>query len=83
MAKVDCFRLEALLNWRGGRFDASGEMPSWYTIDLSLIRYFNIRRLGRLGLSVAVRDLTDHRYELVRDYPMPGRSLHAGVEFKF
>ena len=83
MAKVDCFRLEALLNWRGGRFDASGEMPSWYTIDLSFVRYFNIRRLGRLGLSVAVKDLTDHRYELVRDYPMPGRSFQAGIEFKF
>ena len=83
MAKVDCFRLEALLNWRGGRFDASGEMPSWYTIDVSLTRYFNFPGLGRLGLFAAVKDVTDYRYELVRDYPMPGRSFHAGVEFKF
>ena len=83
MAKTDCFRLDILFNWRGGRFDASGEMPSWHTLDLSVTRYFVIPKLGRIGLSITVKDLTNCRYELVRDYPMPGRALYGGVEFKF
>jgi hypothetical protein len=43
-------------------------------------------RLGArcaLGVFVSVKDLLDCRYELVRDYPMPGRSVLGGIEFKF
>ena len=83
LAKTDCFRLDALFNWRGGRFDASGEMPNWHTIDISLVRYFKLRKIGRLGLSAAVKDLTNLHYELVRDYPMPARSFQVGIELKF
>ena len=77
------WRLDAVWNWRGGRFDASGEMPDWNTLDLSLRKDFTLGRLGVLGLNVSVRDLLDCRYELVRDYPMPGRSVLGGFTFKF
>ena len=77
------WRLDALFNWHGGRFDASGEMPDWNTLDLSLRKDFNLAGAGVLTLNFTVKDLLDCRYELVRDYPMPGRSLLGGIEFKF
>ncbi len=77
------WRLDALWNWRGGRFDASGQMPDWNTLDLSLRKGFRLCGSSELGFFVSVRDLLDCRYELVRDYPMPGRSVLGGIEFKF
>ena len=77
------WRLDALFNWRGGRFDGAGEMPDWNTLDLSLRKDFTLGNVGVLGLDFTVRDLLDYRYELVRNYPMPGRSLLGGFTFKF
>ena len=84
---ADCgaagWRLDALWNWRGGRFDASGEMPSWNTLDLSLRKRFTLCGSSAITLFVSAKDLLDCRYELVRDYPMPGRSFLGGFEFSF
>ena len=77
------WRLDALWNWRGGRFDASGAMPDWNTLDLSLRKGFTLSGSSTLTFFVAAKDLLDCRYELVRDYPMPGRSVLGGVEFRF
>ena len=77
------WRLDAVWNLRSGRFDASGEMPDWNSLDLSLRKDFHLGKVGVLGLNISVRDLLDCRYELVRDYPMPGRSILGGFTFKF
>ena len=77
------WRFDALFNWRGGRFDSTGEMPDWNTLDLSLCKDFTLGNVGVLSLNVSVKDLLDCRYELVRDYPMPGRSFLGGFTFKF
>jgi Outer membrane cobalamin receptor protein len=77
------WRLDAVWNWRGGRFDAGGAMPDWNTLDLTLRKDFRLGSVGVLGLNIAVRDLLDTRYELVRDYPMPGRSILGGFTFRF
>ena len=82
-ASLAGWRLDAVWNLRSGRFDANGEMPDWNTLDLSLSKDFRLGRVGVLGLNVTVRDLLDCRYELVRDYPMPGRSVLGGFTFKF
>ena len=82
-ASLAGWRLDAVWNLRSGRFDANGEMPDWNTLDLSLSKDFRLGRVGVLGLNVTVRDLLDCRYELVRDYPMPGRSVLGGLTFKF
>ena len=82
-ASLAGWRLDAVWNLRSGRFDANGEMPDWNTLDLSLSKDFRLGRVGVLGLNVTVRDLLDCRYELVRDYPMPGRSFLGGFTFKF
>jgi len=77
------WRLDAVWNWRGGRFDSNGEIPDWNTLDLTLRKDFTLGKVGVLGLNISVRDLLDCRYELVRDYPMPGRSILGGFTFKF
>ena len=77
------WRLDAVWNWRGGRFDGNGEMPDWNTLDLTLRKDFNIPNVGVLGLNVSARNLLDCRYELSRNYPMPGRSILGGFTFKF
>jgi hypothetical protein len=82
-AAIAGWRLDAVWNWRGGRFDASGEMPDWNTLDLTLRKDFTLGNVGVLSLNVTARDLLNCRYELVRDYPMPGRSFLGGFTFKF
>lgn len=77
------WRFDALWNWRGGRFDATGAMPDWNSLDLSMRQDFRLGARCALGVFVSVKDLLDCRYELVRDYPMPGRSVLGGIEFKF
>ena len=77
------WRLDALWNWRGGRFDSTGELPAWNTLDLSLAKTFRLCEDCSLTLNVTGRNLLDCRYEMVRDYPMPGRSVLGGFTLKF
>ena len=49
-------------------------MPSYYEIGWSLWRDFTIKG-SLLTLKAECINLTDKRYELVRNYPMPGRQL--------
>lgn len=70
-------------NWRGGRRDAAGPMPSWNALDLSLAKTFRLRGSGTLALQATVRNLGDCRYQLVSGYPLPGRNAMFGLEYKF
>lgn len=75
--------LGATWNLRSGRRDAAGEMPDWNTLDARFGKTFRLGHVGCLGLKVIGRNLLDCRYETVSGYPMPGRSLMGGIEFKF
>ena len=56
-------------------------MPSYYELGCSLWRTFRMKKCV-LSLRAECINLTDKRYELVRNYPMPGRQfrLAATVE---
>lgn len=73
------------LNWahRSGRHDSYGELPAWGTLDLTAHKSFSIKRFGLIDINLSAKNLSDTRYEAVRYYPMPGRSVLAGIEFKF
>lgn len=77
------WRMSPLWQFRGGRSDGYGSMPDWNTLDVSLARSIGFRRAGNLILKVAVKNVFDNRYETVSGYPMPGRSIIGGMEFKF
>ena len=74
---------DPLWQMRAGRTDGYGAIPSWNTLDLTLSKSFNIRNAGVLGLYFSVRNVLDNRYEVVSGYPMQGRSIIGGIEFKF
>ena len=75
--------LGAIFNLRRGRRDGTGEMPDWNTLDLTAGKEFSIGDGMTLGLKAAARNLLDCRYDIIRDYPMPGRSFLGGIEFRF
>ena len=53
-------------------------MPSYYELGVSLWRSFRLD-VGELVLKTECINLTDSRYELVRNYPMPGRQFRITV----
>ena len=75
--------LTGVWNLRKDRRDGSGEMPDWNALDLTLAKTIALRGCGPLTVSVSARNLTDQRYEVVRDYPMPGRAFYATLDFAF
>ena len=57
---------------------ANYEQP-WYTHDASLIKDFNIGRVGcRVGLEV--NNIFDQDYEVILNYPMPGRNYKVTLK---
>ena len=76
------WRLDAVWNLRAGRNDSAGELPAYNTLDANLSKTFNIGGCA-LTANVSARNLLDCRYDVVRDYPMPGRSLLCGLEIRF
>lgn len=86
--------LDASASWRGwsliplwqlrsGRTDGTGDLPDWNTLDVSLSRMFKVGKSGTLVASIMSKNILDKRYEVVSGYPMPGRSIMCGIEFKF
>ena len=75
--------LNAVFNLRAGRRDGTGEMPNWNTLDLTLGKSFCLGKAGEIGIKASAYNLFNNRYEVIRDYPMPGRSFMAGLEYKF
>lgn len=73
----------AVWNLRAGRRDSYGEMPDWNTLDLTAARRMNLGGLGTAILRLTCRNVSDMRYSLVSGYPMPGRSLLAGLSINF
>ena len=79
---------ELLARWniRSGLRDSSGDMPSWNTLDVTLSKQIlagKSRHCPIVVLSMSGYNITDNRYELARDYPMPGRSIIGGVNIVF
>ena len=84
-AHASCRGWSASLDWilRCGRFDSYGQLPDWSSLNISAGKEFSLS--GRLALRLGVKalNLLDCRYEAVRYYPLPGRSLQASVAVTF
>jgi len=86
--------LNGMLSWKGwtvapvwqmraGRTDGTGELPDWNTLDLNISKAFNLPRTGPVALKLSIKNIFDCRYETVSGYPMPGRNMMGGIEYKF
>ena len=69
--------------WRGGRTDGYGPLPSWNTLDVEFSKGLYLKGMGELVFTAAARNITDCRYETVSGYPMPGRNFIGGIEYSF
>lgn len=77
------WKLRPVWHLRAGRHDGNGEMPDWHTLDIFMSKTFYIRKAGELRINLSVKNIYDKRYEIASGYPMPGRNMTAGIEFKF
>lgn len=88
------FTLAAMPSWRGWELNAAcvytgarwsnrenipaNHLDSWLTIDTSLGKTVALGRT-ECRLSLQVNNLTDRHYQVIRNYPMPGRSYLASI----
>lgn len=88
------FMASAALTWKGwslnpvwqlraGRTDGYGALPDWDTLNCGLSKSFSFGKAGSLTAILSVRNILDEHYETVSGYPMPGRNMIFGVEYKF
>lgn len=57
------------------------EQP-WYTHDVSIMYDFILKNL-RLGLTLEVNNLFNQQYDVIKNYPMPGRNYKAIIKIDF
>ena len=86
--------LNASATWKGwslvpvwqlrlGRSDSYGDLDDWNTLDLTLAKDIKLPKTGPFSVKLSVRNIFDNRYEVSSGYPMPGRSIIGGLEYKF
>lgn len=58
-------------------------VPAWYTHDLGLFYHYAIGKNATLELSLQVDNLLNQYYDVIINYPMPGRSYKIGMGVNF
>ena len=53
-----------------------------YTHDLTLSKVFKIRKIGNLRIAAEVNNLLNQQYDVVYNYPMPGRNYKLILKFE-
>lgn len=69
----------------GERYCSSANIPvnyeqPWYTHDMSLTYRREWKKIG-LHLSLEVNNMLNQQYDVIRNYPMPGRNYRGVVKF--
>ncbi|MBP5365707.1 MAG: TonB-dependent receptor plug domain-containing protein [Bacteroidales bacterium] len=57
--------------------------PSWYTNDLSLHKHLILNKILKFDLSFEVNNILDQQYDVVLNYPMPGRNYKGSVRISY
>ena len=71
----------------GERYHTSANIPAnrecpWYTHDMGLTRIMPVGKT-KVSLAVEVNNLTDRQYNVVQNYPMPGRNFKVKVAWEY
>ncbi len=66
--------------WNGQVNNDYNYMQPWYTSDLAATYQFRIKHCA-LRVSAEVNNLFDQQYDVIANYPMPGRNFNIGLEF--
>ena len=57
-------------------------MQPWYTSDLTASYRFSLKKAD-MRLSLEANNLFDQQYDVIANYPMPGRNFTLGLEMMF
>lgn len=71
------------LRYSRGYNESDASLPAWYTSDMALRRDLCLSKKIQLGLSFEVNNLFNQKYDVVQNYPMPGRNFRIGCLFNF
>ena len=61
----------------------ANEIDGYMEHGLTVSRNFSLKRVGELRLQADVVNLTDKQYEVIKYYPMPGRSWRISATVKY
>ena len=75
--------LDTTWNFRDGRLDSYGPMPSWNTLDINATKTLRIKDICSLTFNIMSRNITNQAYEVSSGYPMPRWALYGGLSIKF
>ena len=59
------------------------QLPAYMEHSVSISRRFDLGNSSNINLQLSVNNITDERYEIIKYYPMPGRSLTASATVEF
>lgn len=81
----ECLDLNYSFIYVGERYHNSANIPvnyeqPWYTHDLSLAYRFALRRV-KCGVTLEVNNLFNQQYDVINNYPMPGRNYKLILKF--
>ncbi len=85
--ETDLFNIAYALIYSGKRYSnpyngKEFRMSGYADHSISLAKSFDTRT-GKINLSVEALNLADKNYEIVKNYPMPGRSYRANISMNF
>ena len=58
-------------------------MLPWYTHDLTLSYRLELKKHMALRFTLEINNLFDQQYEVISNYPMPGRNFKGILNFEF
>jgi outer membrane cobalamin receptor len=67
--------------WNAQENTAYNRMQPWYTSDVAVSYEWSVKNCG-LRLSAEVNNLLNQQYEVITNYPMPGRNAVVGLEIR-
>ena len=59
------------------------QLPAFMEHSVSISRRFHLGNSSNINLQLSVNNITDEQYEIIKYYPMPGRSLTASATVEF
>ena len=67
--------------WNGQENSQYNHMQPWYTSDVQVSYLFPLLKT-ECKLSLEANNLLDQQYDVIANYPMPGRNFNIGVEIQ-
>ena len=59
------------------------QLPAYMEHSVSISRRFDLGNSSNINLQLSVNNITEEQYEIIKYYPMPGRSLTASATVEF